>query len=486
MAIIKRLYRALGLIGAIGSFSVPVMAQVDEPSVWAGLARSDLEAVRDLLAENHPGPVDPENSRYGEWLRDGFAEAARRAESADSLADYERALRYFVNGFRDGHIGLGLTYEPRAYSWPRFLVHRPAGGETDIVFHSRIDTVPEGAELRSCDGETVDALLAERIDPYYFNADIPHTRGRNVPRLFTLEPGDDDLRFRQCSFLIDGEIRAVDLEWRRLSARTRSDLFALIRSDGPELGIRESGGIMFVGLPSFAQIGSGARAMQALIDEIAARRDELRGKTVVFDVRGNGGGSSAWGIGVAQALYGEEWVRRIAESFDNTVDWRVSESNVAHLNWVVETVRADGLDEETRYWSERRDIMMAAQARGEVLVRVPEPGTPPAGPPPANPISGQVYLLTDSRCGSACLDFADLMRRLPGVTHIGLPTYADAIYIDNTVAPLPSGLARFSYSLKVYRNRVRGNNEFYTPEIIWPGGPMSDEAITAWIAELRR
>lgn len=484
MIMASRLYRALAVICAMAFLGAPAAAQIDPRSVWAELAHDDLEAIRDLLAENHPGPVDPENSRYGEWLREGYAEASRRAEAADSMADYERALRHFVNGFRDGHIALGLAYQPRAYTWPRFLVQRSLDGNSDTVFHSRIDAVPEGAELQSCDGQTVDALLAERIDPYHFNADIPHTRGRNVPRLFTLDPGDEDRQFAQCVFLVDGEARAIDLEWRRLSARTRSELFDLVRPDRPELGIEAREGTIFVGLPSFVQTGSGARAMQALIDEIAARRDELRGRTVVFDVRGNGGGNSAWGVAVARALWGEEWVNRIAASFDNTVDWRVSESNIAHLNSVVETVRNDGLADAVAYWSERRDIMLAAHDRGEALVRVPEPGVEPSGPPPANPITGRVYFLTDSRCGSACLDFADLMRRLPGVTHIGLPTYADAIYIDNSVAALPSGLARFSYSLKVYRNRVRGNNEFYTPEIRWPGGPMTDEAITAWIGEL--
>ncbi|QLC26121.1 hypothetical protein HFP57_14545 [Parasphingopyxis algicola] len=466
-------------------FAAPAArAQGEEASIWAELAQGDLEAMRDLLAENHPGPVDPENSRYGEWLREGFAEASRRAEAAGSLADYERALRYFVNGFRDGHIGLGLAYQPRVYSWPRFLVRRASGGEANIVFHSRIDAIPEGAELESCDGQTVDTLLAERIDPYYFNADIPHTRSRNVPRLFTLDPGDEDRQFRQCAFRIDGETRTIDLEWSRLSARTRTDLFAQIRSDRPKLGIRESGDMVFVGLPSFVQTGSGARAMQSLIDEIAARRDELRGRTVVFDVRGNGGGNSAWGVGVAQALFGAEWVSRINGSFDNSVDWRVSESNIAHLEWVIETVRNDGLEEAAEFFGEARDLMVAAQARGDALARAPATGVAPAGPPPPNPITGRVYFLTDSRCGSACLDFADLMLRLPAVTHIGLPTFADAVYIDNATAPLPSGLARFSYSLKVCRNRVRANNEFYTPEILWPGGPMTDAAITVWIGEL--
>jgi len=58
------------------------------------------------------------------------------------------------------------------------------------------------------------------------------------------------------------------------------------------------------------------------------------------------------------------------------------------------------------------------------------------------------------------------------------------VYIDNTEALLPSGLAWLSYSLKVYRHRVRANNEWYEPQVRWPGGVMSDEAVTTWIAQL--
>jgi hypothetical protein len=87
-------------------------------------------------------------------------------------------------------------------------------------------------------------------------------------------------------------------------------------------------------------------------------------------------------------------------------------------------------------------------------------------------------------CASACLDFADIMRRLPEVTHIGLPTSADAVYIDNVQAQLPSGAASFSWSLKVYRGRVRANNEWYDPQIIWPGGKMTDDAVATWVKTL--
>ncbi len=68
----------------------------------------------------------------------------------------------------------------------------------------------------------------------------------------------------------------------------------------------------------------------------------------------------------------------------------------------------------------------------------------------------------------------------------GLPTSADAVYIDNRNADLPSGLGVLGFSLKVYRHRVRANNEWYEPQIRLPNGPLTDEAIAKWVLTLER
>jgi len=100
-----------------------------------------------------------------------------------------------------------------------------------------------------------------------------------------------------------------------------------------------------------------------------------------------------------------------------------------------------------------------------------------------NPVKGQVYILTRG-CGSACLDFLDLALIVPGVTQIGLPTLADAIYTETSgLVPLPSGLSGLGYSMKKIIRR-RQHNQWYEPKIRWPGGPMTDEAVAAWIKSL--
>jgi peptidase S41-like protein len=391
-----------------------------------------------------------------------------------------------LNGFRDGHTGAGFVLSSQRLFWPGFLVGRDAADKIRVLAAAEGGNVPLGAELLACDGKTTDQLMKERLDPYYWNADIPHDRWNSLPKLFQFTPGDTNGRMASCSLDIDGTTKSVDLHWSSASRETIARYVQQMQPPAPALGLQQRQGIWFVSIPSFDYFGEATAGINALIDDMTQHAAELRSATVVFDVRGNHGGNSAWGEKVASALWGEPAVAHVVGSFDWTVDWRVSPDNLAYLGTIVERTERDGLTEAAQSWAQARDAIAAALKKGQSLVRVPEPPKSSARHAPKSLVTGRVFLLTDGACASACLDFSDVVRRLPNVTHIGLPTYADAVYIDNTEVLLPSGLAWLSYSLKVYRNRLRANNEWYEPQIRWPGGVMSDEAITKWIAQLPR
>lgn len=479
-----RTLSALGLAAWLAVSTARVLAAAPAVEPWVLLAQRDLQAIHDTLGANHPGPVDPQSDRYRRWLDQGLLAAQGEAARAIQYSDYVRALRRYVNGFRDGHTTARFLLSFERVAWPGFLLGRDADGKIGVRTAAADSNVPLGAELTACDGAATEQLIKERLDPYYWNADIPHERWNSLPKLFQLEPTDTQGRMTSCTFKIDGVAKSIDLHWMSVPRDTVTRHLQDMQPPAPALGLQKRQGIWFVSLPSFNYFGESAAGIAALISEMTARAAELRAATVVFDVRGNGGGNSAWAERVASAFWGERSVARVSESFDWTVDWRVSRDNIAHLNSVVERNERDGLVEAARSWAQARDALVATQKQGQSLVRVAEAPKASSDPAPANLVTGRVFLLTDGACASACLDFADVVRRLPNVTHIGLPTSADAVYIDNNEMILPSGLAVLSYSLKVYRNRVRANNEWYEPQVRWPGGLMSDEAITAWIAQL--
>lgn len=473
--------RLLAAFAAGLALSSPASAE-DEPSGWAALARADLQGVRDLMAANHPGPVDPENPDYRRRLEDNLAEALSRTEGVDSYADYVRAVRYYITSFRDGHVGLSMNLQPRQSRWPGFTVGDGGDGTIRVNSASDANAALIGAALTGCDGQTADQLMRERVEPYYWNADLPNDRLRPSGFLFIKTAGDED-DIAACRFrLPSGEEREVALTWEAIDAAQLTARFAP-KTTGPAL--RKVGDVWFVDLPTFNyQTEPQVAAISALVEELKRRAPELATATIVFDVRGNGGGNSAWANRVASALWGEDWTRYVISGFDNTIDYRVSAANVAALDRNIARDRRNGLTAAADSRQRTRDRMAEALARGEALLRLDYPPQPDRTAPAVSPFNGRAYLLTDAGCASACLDFADLVRRLPNTRHIGGPTSADAVYIDNTLAPLPSGLASLSYSLKVYRNRVRSNNQWYDPEIAWPKPRMTEAEIVDWVTTL--
>jgi hypothetical protein len=466
------------------SFALGASAQASPPQPWATIAQRDLEAMHDLLLANHPGPVDAQNPAFKTWLETGLREAEKRAAGAASMEDYQRALRFYANGFRDGHIGVGFYYASRDDEWPGFVVG--ADGDAVVVTYAEPNAgVATGAKLLSCDGQSVDALLAARTDPYYWNAAIPHLRAARAYHLFYLAEADNQPKLKTCVF----STGAATLNWRKIAdAELQKTLDHAQGRDNKLPAIRKIDSTWLVSLPRFYfQTDAETAQMHVVIDTIKKNAADMRKGTVIFDVRGNNGGNSNWGEDVVAAFWGEAW-RRQADALvgGNVVDWRASPANLAMLHKDEQQAKAAGLS--TASVDRAIDAIATAIKKGEPFARVVDTtDTVASATPPTDPVTGRVYFLTDTACGSACLDFADLLHKLPRVIQVGLPTVADTIYMDIANEPLPSGLGQFGWGMKVYRDRARGNNVWYDPKYRWPGGPMNDdEAVVRWINSLAK
>lgn len=448
---------------------------------WAAMTRADLVAVHDALRDNHPGVVDPRDPHYREWLDKGFAPALARADAAQGYDDYLRALFFYTNGFSEDHIALFPALQQRLLSWAGFLVAAQSDGAVRVAVAEPDAGVAVGDTLLSCDGKSVDALLRERTDPFYWNAAIPHARALQAWRLFYQGRNDAQAKPASCVFASG----TVAVHWRNTNIDELQPKLDAARGLGArEVGLRKIGDVWMVTIPTFNfQTDAQLAQIRAFIEALKAKAPELRKGVVVLDVRGNEGGNSTRALEMLAALWGQDWIDHITSGFDETTDWRASSANIAAVQRNVEIARANGLRDNEDYYARAVAAMRAALARGKPFGRTVEPVV--AKPRPAsNPVSGRVYLFTDGACASSCLIFADVVRRLPGTKHIGFPTFADTNYIDNTSLLLPSGLAYLSYSFKMYLHRVRANNEWYEPQVKWPGGAVTDDSIAAWVATL--
>jgi hypothetical protein len=469
---------------------------------WATLLKGDVEAMHRMLLENHPGAVDGFNRGFSRWLEVGYRQALDRARSCNSYEGYRFALEAYAVGFRDGHLGAWVQLRREGVRWPGFMVGwQPEGAAGGGQFVVRVvgdgksgEGVPAiGSRVISCDGQAPRQVLEREVFPFSGNPELEIGWIEAAPMLLVDEANPwRGQPARTCRVRENGVERDYLLQWQqidheslrahRAAAQGRPKVDFVIRAFG-ERGV-------WVGLPSFgASREKTVAALKAAIAQAPSWRDR---DPIVFDVRTNVGGTSAWGKQMLEALYGKDFLAsRLEPLFEKEyVEWRVSPANVAHMNTLLAStlrVNGPGSEEETRMRAAVADVARAL-VEGKSLCREADAEEePPAdGGAPNNPVAGRVFLLTDGECTSACLDFADMVRALPGAQQVGRTTAADSVYMERRDVTLPSGIGRLAFATKVYRNRPRGNNQPYVPHHIWEGDIADTAALERWILSLPR
>ena len=459
-----------------------VLAAVAATDPWALMAERDVRAMHEQIRDHHPGPVDPLNPKFNEWLEQGLEQSLERARAARSYAEYANALRFYAGGFRDGHLGVFFGIAPTEAFWPRFILGRR--GEAFVVTRvaeGEKDVPPAGSVLVDCDGSTPLQLLERELYPLHAGPLLESTADVVAPLLLMrgMPP-------KQCRFRVGEETKTYELRYRRIPA----DALAKLREPDPApAGVRRvAAGGVWVSIPSFQGAdGETAAALRKIVEEAPSWRDA---PFVVFDVRGNRGGNSSWGVNILYGLYGEPFLNAALAGKPGTprsyADWRVSAHNLAMVRDNIASLTAQ-LGPEARPTLGLKNVeqgMVEALAKGTAMLHFKDEATvhperTEPVPPPA--FAGKVILLTDGRCASACLDFADLTYRLPRFTHAGRMTSADSVYMETRSVTLPSGMASLSIPTKVYRNRIRGHNEPYTPRWKYEGDVGETPAVEKWL-----
>lgn len=478
------------------STALPALAQsgpaLTEPRDWGATLAADARALHDIMADSHPGSFDPLNPEFRPRLDRGLDEALEQARTADSVGGWWWALRAYVAEFEDGHVQIGLKDQTYGFPtrWPGFLtVYRGADQVVADREEADLSAPPLEARLIDCDGVGAETLAADRVGRFQGRWFLEAQRARHGDSLF-LNPSNPWIgEMRQCRFEVEGQARAYDLAWRaapddlrarraRLGQRAATD-FAMTRL--------QDGGV-WISAPSFNG-DPAARPharLTAIIGQMNEERDSLRAAPyVVFDLRGNGGGSSHWSMEMARALWGQAWIDAHPEPGSDAVDWRASADNLKAIEEFRDSQK-DGGDPALLAWAQNAvDGMTAARAEGQAYWREQDDGTAEAPTPVAatDPLAGPVYVLTDAGCASACLDAVDLWKSL-GAMQVGRETSADTVYMEIRGDELPSGLARIGVPMKVYRGRPRGNNEPQRPIHLYDGDMADDAALQAFVRGL--
>ena len=469
-----------------------VSFQAFSQGVWQKVIEEDIKHIYTTVKDNHPGYLDTENAYFGEWHELGYQQALAQAKTAQSLNDAMTVISTYVAGFGDGHFFLNLKYQPKHIQWTGIKMARYGNDyRVSYVNAEHAQSMPQPmAKLISCENKLTDDIVKEDVLKYRFN-----TPALNFPKVWYASRIliDDGIgqrnHFKTCEFEQNGKTESFKLVWTRIrnseyrnktSSGTRNQQFTFQNVADNKYWIT---------LPRFHPNKEEQKALRNVIDKVAAVSDSA--KQFVVDVRGNGGGNSQWGIEVAKAIYGDEYIEQhLSMTPDKSYAiWRVSEDTANYLQGILQMlIEQFGKDSDIyKDFSKLAADMKTALKQGTPFVR--QGSDNDSEPVPISEVvqpasKARVLFLTDGSCGSACLDFADLLLKLSNVYHIGQETGADTVYMDIRHIDLPSGLGSFSLAQKVYRDRPRKHNESYVPAYFYNADISDTEKLKAWINTL--
>jgi hypothetical protein len=245
--------------------------------------------------------------------------------------------------------------------------------------------------------------------------------------------------------------------------------------------------IFWIHIPTFFP---SSPEQEEAFSQIIQKLPSLREQTIVFDLRGNRGGSRLLGTELIKSLYGHKYAEKcLSELYRRSFnEWRLSAGNLEHMEgWMIPVTMAQ-LGEDhfaTRKMNERYQKMKKAFLQGEhsyfELVYEEISYSPSA----TNPIRGPIFVVMDKNCYSASLMFIDELRGMQSpVILIGETTGADSMYMELRRVPLPSGTGEMGFPIRVYVGPFRGHNISYEPDIQYNGNLLDTKELQSFVGTL--
>ncbi len=205
---------------------------------------------------------------------------------------------------------------------------------------------------------------------------------------------------------------------------------------------------VYLKIPTFIQ----SKETDHYIKEYAQLLMHNRNKNIIFDIRGNSGGNSAYISELLSALFGENYyLWKIHQYYTNTYEiFRASKLNIDFVTnfYIKHNITQD--------LSKLHDCF----AKKEKMCKLESPLKKTKYSP--SKFNKKIYILIDKKVFSASLNFIDELMFITTPYLVGEETNKDSVYMDINEYKIENMILYFP--MKVWRNRLRGSNS-YKPNI---------------------
>ncbi|MEN9450933.1 MAG: hypothetical protein RJA83_1551 [Pseudomonadota bacterium] len=449
---------------------------------WSLKTVQDLHAIHQLIAENDPATAGYATLGFTQWYEPGFQQSLKMAKKVNSYAGYFATLRFYTNGFNSEHLNVNSLMKPQYADWPGFIVARRNGNYT-VVYrqHQQNDLPLINDQLLNCDQYSPDSLMKTYVLPFTSNGyvNVKTTWESYIPYLFLNTQNPWYIPVKQCTFLENGKNKTYSLHWRNINtAKFEQHASSLAFGPTPPFSIRTFDKSVWIAIPTFQtrdikNIDPNYYALLKIIKSMPSYRNK---KSLVFDLRGNTGGSAYYGHAILHSLYGNDYIASLGKKHILNQTWlaayRVSPANINFFQKKGEKNISDQL------------INAAKQHQSIIILPVMTPAKKPLLKI-NNPVKTKVFLLTDGRCDSSCWLFVREFLQIPNVTLIGHATHFMTPYTYANSFILASGNAMVNIPTQFFIQPADHFGHPFIPSYIYPGYMGDDEALRKWVLQLK-
>ena len=357
--------------------------------------------------------------------------------------------------------------------------------------------------MLSCDQTPIDALLQKHFSPYFDRRWHLLTARQEAARAFSQRHNNVTILNRpdikECTFEVKGTKKSYPFRWQ---PRDEKDTAAIRTINNPTYklpGVKElSPGVLWITASDFRLNSTEVnQRQQQLLNDLENFKTK---KVIIFDTRLNAGGSSSHGFNIISRALDDDEKNYIFREWDlrfSGADAEFRASWRLYWNWdykLQHVLKTQGPNSSpAKFLSAAKNKVKKSLENGQPYFKQSEIFEHASN---NNNIdtknqstewksSKQIALLTSSRCSSACLDFVDMAKLIPGLIHVGAPTNADTSYIE--IAEMQSRyfgeIFEFMVPAKKWNKRMRQDNIPYIPDIIYAGNIYDNLAVESWVLE---
>ena len=468
-------------------------------------AASHLAAVHEAVTEMHPAILDKNAKAFHAWHAIAYEKAKALLPKVHSVADENALLNFYFAGYEDAHMNGSISQSPfiwmdfESARWTGWLTRATLNGFEVVMSLGGEKYPPVGAHLISCNQQPIDAFLKNNIAPFIDKRwQLLAARNESAERL-SLDTPYAHLLVRpavsSCDFETHaGDVKSFTFQWSLFNAENEKQ-FAKISSPGYEYpSVHEFAPKSYwVNVNDFQLNSAEAyRHHQELLSDLSALTDV---DLIVFDTRMNNGGNSLFGNEILTSFFGDEKLqyllhRLLEKTPDSEAVFRASwkfywsydfmykqqqmrqgndstglkflEQILSRLKYALENNQENFLQSELGFV--RSELLKDSDSKWKSKEKV--------------------VLLTSRNCFSSCLSFADTLKQVPELIHLGEPTNGDTIYtqVAQTISSYLHEDYLFSVPIKAYAKRLREDNQAYIPDVIYNGNIYKD-SLEDWVLE---